>query len=189
MRKILILFLMGILVGGCSSKEKAEDNDSGNSTEMASSKNGSQDPNWEIAKQKLIKEGMTRLNKAEIPEAVKIFTQAIKLDPKDTRPYFILAETYMHLQNFDNSINMLDDVIKLEPQNGHAYYMKALASGLAGKKSQALESVQKSVMIFKESQDEGNFKRSLALLQELSTQLPGGANALTEKSGTSAIKD
>ena len=171
MRTMIGLFLIGILACGCGSKEKTSQEENDNSTGQPDMKQAASDSSLEGKKQKLLKIGMTHLNKAEIPEAVKTFNEAIKLDPNDTRPYFILAETYMHLQNYEGALAVLDNVIKLEPQNGHAYYLKGIVSGLSGKKPEAVEAAQKSIMIFKEKQDEENFKRSLALLQELTAEI------------------
>lgn len=78
-------------------------------------------------KNKLMQEGMEDLNRGDIPQAVKTFGDLIKLDPKDTRSYFVLVETYMRLKRYPDAIEVINAILSLEPDNGVAYYLNGRA--------------------------------------------------------------
>lgn len=169
MRKTMVLICMGVLLYGCSANDQTKtegtmDAGSQSIAKTAMGKNRALEEN----KQKLLKAGMEYLNQAKIPEAIKALNQAVLLDPSDASSSFVLAQTYLHLKRYDNALGVLDNVIKLQPDNGEAYYFKSLASGLSGNRPQALEAAKQSVAIFQEKRDEKNFKRALILLRGLS---------------------
>ena len=170
MRKITVLVLTGVLLYGCSANDKAKTQGNTDANNKALAKTARKhNSELENNKQRLLKAGMEYLSQAKIPEALKVLNQAVLLDPGDASVSFVLAQTYMHLKRYDNALGVLDKVIKLEPDNGEAYYFKSLASGLSGDREQALEAAQKSVVIFQEKRDEKNFKRALGLLRGLSS--------------------
>ena len=161
MRKIMTLVLMGVLLYGCSANDKTKTQGNTEADNVAAAKTA--------MKEKLLKAGLTYINEAKIPEALKALNQAVMLDPNDASTSFVLAQTYMHLKKYDNALGVLDNVVRLAPDNGEAYYLKSIASNLSGNKQQAMEAAQKSVAIFQEKRDEQNFKRAIVLLRELSS--------------------
>ena len=170
MRKISALVLMGVLLYGCSANDQAKTPGNTQADNVAAAKTA--------MKEKLLKAGREYLNEAKIPEAIKALNQAVMLDPGDASASFVLAQTYLHFKRYDNALGVLDNVIKMEPDNGEAYYFKSIASGLAGNKPQALEAAQKSVVIFQEKRDEKNFIRAIVLLRGLSSaDNPAGLNS------------
>lgn len=190
MRKIMSLVLIGILFYGCSSQDKAgtqgkTEADTNDMARTALQQNGEKrNSQLENNKQKLLKMGMEYLNQSKIPEAIYSFNQAVLLDPSDASSSFVLAQTYMHLKKYENALSVLDNVITMQPDNGQAYYLKGITSGLAGNKQQAIEAAQKSIAIFQEKKDENNFKRAIALLQGLSAaNNPADLNNDSSKEG------
>ncbi len=160
MRKIIGFILAGIFLYGCSANDKASAMKQETDSRMSA---------LEQTKQKLLKAGMEYLNQGKIPEAIKTLNQAVLLDPRDASTSFVLAQTYMHLKRYESALGILDNVIKMEPNNGEAYYFKSVASGLSGNKQHALEAAKKSIAIFQEKRDEKNFKKAVVLLQGLSS--------------------
>lgn len=158
MRKIIGFVLAGIFLYGCSAGEKAP---------AAKQESDSRMSVLEQNKQKLVKAGMEYLNQGKIPEAIKILNQAVLLDPGDASTSFVLVQTYIHLKRYESAVGILDNIIKMQPDNGEAYYFKGVASGLAGNREEAMEAAKKSVAIFQEKRDEQNFKRAVVLLQGL----------------------
>lgn len=138
---------------------------------------GVQNPALESKKRQLLQTGMQQLSEADVTDAIKTFGEVIKLDPTDTRGYFVLVQTYIRLQNFENASNVLDTIIKLDPENGQAFYLKAITSGFLGQKDIAMVAAQKSAQIFQEKRDEENFKKSIALVQSLQSSLNETATA------------
>ena|SRR3989338_851562 len=160
MRKIISFVLVGIFLYGCSANEKASA-----TKQEADSRMSALAQN----KQKLLKAGMEYLNQGKIPEAIKTLNQAVLMDPRDASTSFVLAQTYLHLKRYESAAGVLDNVIKMEPDNGEAYYLKGVAGGLLGNREEAMEAAKKSVAIFQEKRDEKNFKRAIVLLQGLSS--------------------
>ncbi len=176
MKRLISLGMVVLLFYGCGSKEnaKSETNSSSPSAQQSEAlatiqkiAQAKKNPQLELQKQQLIKEGMVYLNKADISSALKAFGEVIKLDPSDTQAYFILVQTYMHLKNYDNALQILNTIIQIEPTNGLAYYLKGVASGLNGNNQEAMVSIKKSIEIFQAKKDEENLKRSIAFLQGL----------------------
>ena len=165
MRKIIVLVLTGVLLYGCSANDKTKTQGNINTDNKRGMKQNSA---LEKNKQKLVKVGMEYLGQAKIAEAIKVLNQAVLLDPNDASTSFVLAQTYMHLKRYDSALGVLDNVIRLEPDNGEAYYFKSLASSFSGDRRQALEAAQKSIAIFQKQRDEKNFKRAVILLRGLS---------------------
>ena len=146
MRKIFCLVCIGIFMSGCGSRDAA--------------------PKKEEARD-YIKEGTEFLAKGELQEAIKIFREAVTRNPNDTKAYFVLAQTYLHLKDYNNALDNFKTVTTLEPDNGEAYLLLGGCYDLLGKKDEAIQNVKKSVMIFEKKRDEASFKRSVAILRRL----------------------
>ena len=112
-------------------------------------------------------EGLKFVEKSAVPEAVQSLQKAIRKNPQDTRPYLVLAEIYMRLQNYQSASDALQAVLNIDPGNGGAAYLLAVSTGLKGERAQAVEIAKKAAEIFKLKKDEVNLKKSLALIQGL----------------------
>lgn len=72
-------------------------------------------------------EGNEHFKKAEYPESVKAYTEAIKRAPKDPRGYGNRAAAFLKLLSYPDAIRDCDDAIKLDPSFFKAYTRKATA--------------------------------------------------------------
>ncbi|HRZ39708.1 MAG TPA: tetratricopeptide repeat protein [Candidatus Omnitrophota bacterium] len=118
--------------------------------------------------QEYLAQGVKYLQEANAPEAVKSLLMAIQSDPQDLQAYLILGQTYMHLNDFDNAAQTYSAALRVAPDQGEVYYLLAIANGLQGKKEQAVQNAEKSLLIFQKERNEENFRRALVLLQGLS---------------------
>ena len=113
-------------------------------------------------------EGLKFIEKAAVPEAVQSFQKAIRKNPNDIRAYLILGEVNMRLKNYQGAIDTLKASLNVDPNNGGAYYLLAVSTGLKGDREEAVKYAQRSAVIFKDKKDEENLKKSLTLVQGLS---------------------
>ena len=154
--KNLIFFSMAvILFCGCGQNKTSSE-----PPQAQQSLSAGQDNNY-------IKEGVAYLNKGDVASAIHNFNKAIVQNPRDAKPYMILAEVYMRLQNYKNAIENLNHVVVLEPDNGPAYYFLGICYGLNGNKKEAIKSLERSVFIFQQIKDEENFKKAVTILQQM----------------------
>ena len=153
MKKIFVFLLMGCLVAGCGrpGQEKAK------KAEM--SQKGAED---------FFNQGMVFLQQGDAKSAIHSFDNAIKRNPRDPRPYMILGQTYMHLQDYTRAIDSYTAALRVAPDEGEVYYLLAVSHGLAGNPEDAKLNAQKSVVLFQRAQDAENFKKALSLVQGLS---------------------
>lgn len=64
---------------------------------------------------------MSEYDAGEYEAAVKTGKHVISLNPRDERPRFILADSYFALQKYDESIAVLNDLLKEYPQDKTIY--------------------------------------------------------------------
>ena len=152
MKTVIFVLSIMFLVTGCgSNKKEAEKSDS--------------TPKAQIASEQLLDKGFEYLTKGDITNAIRNFDAAIRQNPTDPKGYLILGQTYLRLKNYESAIGTLGVAAKVDPNNGHVYYLLSLANNFAGDKEKAIEAIDKSIGIYQQQQDEENFKRALALLQ------------------------
>ncbi len=181
MKRVIVLLLTTMIVGCGSQKETQQQSTGSDATQAAAPAQSASAPSNDALrgqKEALLKEGMDLLNKADVPEAVKTFVALIKLDPRDSRGYMILAETYIRMQRYDEANSVLEALIKVDPQNAMAYYLKGMAYGFNHKLPEGIDAAEKSMALFKEKRDKANFEKAAALMQglrELSDQKPANA--------------
>lgn len=116
---------------------------------------------------KLLAEGIKKLNDGQVAPALKDFNEAIVIDSNDEEAYLILGQTLMRLQSYDRAADAFSALVRIEPNNGKAHYLLAIANGLSGNKEAAKVNAQRSIELFQSQQDQEGFMRSLALMQGL----------------------
>jgi tetratricopeptide (TPR) repeat protein len=62
----------------------------------------------------------------QIPEAVKAFQQATRLNPKDSDAFFNLGNSHSRLKQFDAAIEAYKEAVKLRPEDGEAHLRLAV---------------------------------------------------------------
>ncbi len=165
MKKIFIgVMTMSLFLVGCGSHEDATGVETQSESKQVAS---TVSPDSAIGAQQLIEQGKKHLNERDVPLAIKNFHDAIVENPRGEEAYLILGQTYMELQSYDRAIETLSALTKVDPGNGKAYYLLAVANGMGGHKELAKKNAQMSVEIFQGKKDQENFLKSLALLQGL----------------------
>jgi Flp pilus assembly protein TadD len=162
MKRLLALVLV-IFIIGCGSRTQAE------GKEAASL----------VPQKKFLNDGIRNLQEGNALEAVKSFAEAIRQDPKDTRSYFLLGETYMHLKQYERATDIFLAASRVAPGEGQIYYLLAVNYALSGDLDLAQVNAKKSIVLFQQERDQKNLKKSLVLLQGLTTAQPDVASLST----------
>ncbi len=122
------------------------------------------------AADKYLNSGVQYLQQAKVPEAIKSFDEAIKSNPVDPRPYMLLGQTYMRINDYTRAVDTFSAALRVSPNKGELYYLIAVNQGLAGDMELAAKNAEASAEIFRQQKDEKNFLRALTLLQSLSQE-------------------
>ena len=115
------------------------------------------------ARQMLI-DGTGFLKQGDVVKAVQSFATAIKTEPDYFEAYFMLAETFIHLKQFDQAQSVLNAATIRFPGNPDAHYLLAIAFEGAGKLMPAIVSVRTSIDLYQVTRDEAGEKRATVLL-------------------------
>ncbi len=120
----------------------------------------------EQARQEL-RDGVVFLKQGDAVKAVQSFAAAIKTSPDYFEAYYMLAETFIHLKQFDQAQAVLTAATGRFPENPVAYYLLGIAHEGAGELMPAIVSARKSVDLFQAKKDDEGVKRAMVLLGAL----------------------
>ena len=166
MKKFVLIMLSVGILAGCGS----------NDSEQAKTKfEGVKSENNYIA------QGMDYLGQSDIVNAIKSFDMAIKEDPTNVNNYLVLGQVYLRLKQYDRAGDTFSGALRAAPDNGEVYYLLAMSRGLDGKNEQAITAVKRSVEIFMAEKNEVGFKKSVALLNGLTSAQEALAEAEAAK--------
>lgn len=117
-----------------------------------------------LTTQDFIKRGEEQLAKHDLEGAVRTFKEATVHSPYDPKMHFMLGQVLFHARQYPAAIESLNQAVRLDPNDGHAYFLLGGCYDLLGDQQNAIVSLEKSAAIFRESRDAENFKRSAAAL-------------------------
>ena len=133
----------------------------------------------------LVAQGRQFLAQGKMKEAVDAFRMALGVDPKSTPAYLSLSELFMRLGKFSEAQIVLEQAVQNASQDGSVFYLLSVAHQQQGRLTPALLAARQSVEIFKASQDEDNFRKSMALVQSLVKQAGQQSTTAPEPTGIS----
>jgi len=163
MKNLWLFVALGFLFYGCGSPQQ----DQGQQSQAPISRRKIVTPSKIQDSKKLVAEGISHLQEAEIEEAIKSFDDAIRKNPLDPEPYIILGQTYIRLKLFDRAVDTFSAASRIAPARGDIHYLLAISYGLKGQENLAKQSARRSIELFRQDNDEENFLKALALLQGL----------------------
>ena len=149
MNAFLSLLCLLLFLGGC------------NLSDRIPPKNGKELKNFYITR------GKNYANTQNIAQAVMTFREAIKYYPDDPESYFFTGDLFMELKDYATARDYFAEVIRLQPDNAHAYLRMAACYDLQKDRNKAIQFVRKSAEIFRQKNDEVNFKISWQILERL----------------------
>lgn len=89
------------------------------------------------------KRGGAHFYKSEIDQAIKEFSDAIRLDPKNPNYYYFRGFACASKHRLDKAIEDYNQAIKRKPDHAGAYYNRGLANKHLGKKAEAEADMKK----------------------------------------------
>ena len=93
---------------------------------------------------KLLIEAAFAMAEGRYYEAMKVYDDLIKLDPKYAGAWYNQGIALCSLGKYDEAIKAYDEAIRLDPKDGLVYYAKSVALKLLGKTSEAYAELAKS---------------------------------------------
>jgi tetratricopeptide (TPR) repeat protein len=117
--------------------------------------------------QQLLREGTVYLKQGDVLKAVESFGVAIKTSPDYFEAYYMLAETFIHLKQFDQAQAVLTLAANRFPDKPVVYYLLAVAFEGSDKLMPAIVAARKSLDLFHANNDAEGEKRATILLGAL----------------------
>ena len=143
-----LIFLLLALIIGCGSPQRSK------------FQGVEEDKNY-VAK------GVKYLEDGDVLKAIRNFDMAIKNEPSNPDNYITLGQVYIRLKNYPRAIDTLSAATRVSPLNGEVYYLLAVSQRLNGDLKGALESAQRSVILYQRSGDKNQVARSATVLKNL----------------------
>lgn len=106
-------------------------------------------------------EGNELFKKAQFPESVKAYTEAIKRAPEDPRGYGNRAASYLKLMSYPEAVSDCDKAISLDPKFFKAYTRKATALNIMKQYRKSMEVLDQA----REVDTEGKHTREIDELE------------------------
>ena len=96
-------------------------------------------------KDKLIKKGIHLMADERLEDAVKVFEQAIRLDPTNTEALLKLGYSKFHLDDYAGALQAYDKVLDIDVANSEAWNLKSLVHYQQKNYAKALDCAEKSI--------------------------------------------
>ncbi|AFY56384.1 serine/threonine protein kinase [Rivularia sp. PCC 7116] len=102
---------------------------------------------------KLYYQGIANYEKADYKQAVKLFSQAIKINPQYSSAYNFRGDAYYRLGNYEKSQQDSSAAIRNNPQDANAYYDRAFSLYLVGEFNGAIIDYNQAIKLNPEYAD------------------------------------
>jgi len=83
--------------------------------------------------------------KKDYDKGIADFTEAIRLDPKDSKAFNDRGSTWSVQKEFDKAIKDYEEAFRLAPKDPSAAYNKACACALQGRTALAIEQLRNAI--------------------------------------------
>ena len=101
--------------------------------------------NAEYQQTKLLKKGIHLMADERLEDAVKVFDQIIRIDPKNTEALLKMGYSKFHLEDYAGALQAYDKVLDLDVANSEAWNLKSLVHYQQKQYPKALDCVEKSI--------------------------------------------
>ena len=90
--------------------------------------------------------GLAHAHKRNYPSAIKDFTYVLRRNPKrSSKTYYLRGDCFVAMGLLEMGIKDYTTCLKYIPKDGKVWYYKARAFALAGKTSEALQTIQRGI--------------------------------------------
>jgi tetratricopeptide (TPR) repeat protein len=94
---------------------------------------------------RLYKKGINLMADEKLEDAIEMFEQALRIDPKSVETLMKLGYARFHLEEFSEALKVYDKVLEIDLTNPEAWNLKGLVHYEQKKYAQALDSAQKAI--------------------------------------------
>jgi len=88
--------------------------------------------------EKILEDGSRYYLKGNIKKAIDCFQKVLEKEPENTKALFYLSIAYMDISKYNEAIEIIDKLIKIEPDNALAYKNRALIKYSQNKDKEAM---------------------------------------------------
>lgn len=96
-------------------------------------------------RKKLYKKGVNLMADEKLEEAVEVFEQALRIDPKNVETLLKLGYARFHLDQHNDALKVYDKILDIDVTNPEAWNLKSLVHYEQKNYSKALDAVEKAV--------------------------------------------
>ncbi|QLH04842.1 hypothetical protein C5F49_05570 [Nitrosopumilus oxyclinae] len=94
---------------------------------------------------RLYKKGINLMADEKLEDAIEMFEQALRIDPKNVEVLMKLGYARFHLEEFSDALKVYDKVLEIDVTNPEAWNLKGLVHYEQKKYAQALDAAQKAI--------------------------------------------
>jgi tetratricopeptide (TPR) repeat protein len=94
---------------------------------------------------KLYKKGVNLMADEKLEDAIEMFEQALRIDPKSVETLMKLGYARFHLEEFQEALKVYDKILEIDVTNPEAWNLKGLVHYEQKKYAQALDAAQKAI--------------------------------------------
>lgn len=134
-----------------------------------------QDSHYSVEKlesEKFVQEGLDKYIKGDKEEAVKLFTQAIKIDNNYLTAYKYRGYSYYHIGQYQKAINDFTQAILRDQQDADVYKYRGLAHRKLSKRQETISDLKKAAQLYSEQGNTSYSQKILDTLRAYENQSP-----------------
>jgi len=94
-----------------------------------------------------IQQGWEQVEKGNYEQAIRYFTEAIDLNPKDAESYYSRGTAYSHKGQYDQAISDYTKVLEINPRDAKAYFKRGIAYYKKSQYDQVISDFSKALEI------------------------------------------
>ena len=97
------------------------------------------------------KQGLSLLGAKKYPEAIKAFSEVIKIQPNNQYGYLGRGISYFSLKQYQQAKTDLDKTIELDNSIAYAYFFRGGSNGALGNRKDAITDLETAARLFDEN--------------------------------------
>jgi len=101
---------------------------------------------WDISRESFTS-GMRKFELDNLPEAIKHFEEAVKINPRYAEAYYNIGECYYYLKEYNKAIEAYEQAVKIEPLHASAYWGLGLCYSEIKRYQKSLDSYKQALKI------------------------------------------
>lgn len=114
-----------------------------------------------------LEQAFSLLKAEKYAEAIKMFSQIIKVEPNNPYAYFGRGYSYFGLSDYQRAKNDLDKTISIKPNFPYAYLFRGLSNYGLGSKQEAISDLEVAANMFEKEGEKEMAQKSLDVIEKI----------------------